>query len=253
VADSYVMNEDELDLMLAARLQAALLPKGCPLECEHQVAAARNRMCGSVGGDFYDFIHLNRDQSAIVIGDVVGHGVRAALVMAHINGFLRSDTKDRSRPTRIVSALNDMLRQLGDLTNSVMSCSLLYMVFDAPSGMCILCNCGHPRPFLCNRDQCSALPLGTHDILLGVERFEATETCHTFLTGERLLLYTDGIVEAGDEHHNLFGDERLQQVICDHSESSPGECADAVMREVDIFRGGAPQGDDETIVVVDRI
>lgn len=248
-----MLSEDEMDLKLAAQLQAALLPDSCPLECEHQIAAARNRMCGSVGGDFYDFIYLNRDQSAVVIGDVVGHGVRAALLMARINGFLHSDTKDRSRPTRIVSALNEMLCRLGDQTDSVMSCSMLYMVFDAPSGMCILCNCGHPPPLLCNRDQCSSLHLGTHDILLGIEPFEPTETCHTFLSGERLVMYTDGVTDAMDSNHDPFGEQRLSQVLREHSRSSPQQCADAVMNGVETFRSNAAQTDDETIVVMDRI
>ncbi len=248
-----MLSEDELDLKLAAQLQAALLPDSCPLECEHQVAGARNRMCGSVGGDFYDFIYLNTDQSAIVIGDVVGHGVRAALLMAQIKGFLRSDTKDRSRPTRMVAALNDMLCHLGDQTDSIMSCSMLYMVFDAPSGVSIMCNCGHPRPFLCNREQCTSLHLGMHDILLGVEPFEPTEICHTFLPTERIVMYTDGISEAMDETREQFGEDRLRQLIRDNANSSPQQCADAVMASVETFRGQAAQSDDETIVVIDRV
>ncbi len=247
------MSEKQLDLKLAAKLQAALLPDSCPLECEHQVAAARNRMCGSVGGDFYDFIRLNKDQSAIVIGDVVGHGVQAALLMAQIKGFLQSDTKDRSRPLRMVSALNDMLCHLGDQTNSIMSCSMIYMVFDAPSGTCIMCNCGHPYPLLCQRDQCALAHLGGHDILLWVEPFAPAEICHTFLPGERLVLYTDGICDAADPQHDPFGEERLRRVIRQRGGASPQECADAVMEAVDTFRGGAAQIDDETIVVIDRV
>jgi len=80
--------EHELDLALAAQLQAALLPASCPSDCPHQSAAARNRMCGRVGGDFHDFLRINPDQTAILVGDVVGHGVRAALLMAKIMGFL---------------------------------------------------------------------------------------------------------------------------------------------------------------------
>ena len=249
----HVLSEEQMDLKLAAELQAALLPDSCPLECEHHVAAARNRMCGSVGGDFYDFIRLNEDQSAIVIGDVVGHGVRAALLMAQIKGFLQSDTKDRSRPIRMVSALNDMLSRLGDQTNSIMSCSMIYMVFDAPSGMCIMCNCGHPHPLLCQRDQCALAHLGGHDILLGVEPFAPTEICHTFLPGERLVLYTDGICDASNRQHKPFGVERLRRVIGERGGDSPQDCADAVMQAVAAFRNGAAQIDDETIVVIDRV
>ncbi len=248
-----MLTEQELDLKLAAQLQAALLPEGCPLECEHHVAGTRNRMCGSVGGDFYDFIHLNRDQSAIVIGDVVGHGVQAALLMAQITGFLRSDTADRSRPTRMVKALNDMLCHLGDQMDSVMCCTMLYMVFDAPSGVSIMCNCGHPRPFLYNRDRCTPWHWGQHDILLGVEPFEPTEICHTFMPNERLVMHTDGLTEAMNGEQELYGDGRLRELIRASTSLSPQEVADAVMQSVDDFRGGAERTDDETIVVIDRV
>ncbi|MFP3937089.1 MAG: SpoIIE family protein phosphatase, partial [Phycisphaerae bacterium] len=78
--------ESDVELALAAELQAALLPRECPDDCPHQKAAARNRMSGAVGGDFYTFLRLHRDQIAILIGDVVGHGVHAALVMSQIMG-----------------------------------------------------------------------------------------------------------------------------------------------------------------------
>ncbi len=248
-----MLTEEQLDLQLAARLQAALLPKGCPLECAHFVAGTHNRMCGSVGGDFYDFIRLNSDQYAIVIGDVLGHGVRAALLMAQITGFLRSDTSIRSQPTKMVAALNDMLCHLGDQTDSVMSCTMIYMVFDAPSGMSLMCNCGHPRPFLSNRERCTSLHLGLHDILLGVESFEPTEICHTFLPNERLVLHTDGLTEAMDDDHEMFGDQRLRDVISRGADLSPQQLADSVIQAVDEHRGDAEQTDDETIVVIDRV
>jgi len=97
------------DLALAAELQAALLPSACPTDCVHQEAAARNRMCGRVGGDFYDFIRINEDQVAVVIGDVVGHGVRASLLMAKIMGHLRGKPADRNRPGELIADLNDTL------------------------------------------------------------------------------------------------------------------------------------------------
>ena len=111
----------DLDLALAAELQAALLPKSCPSDCPNHVAAARNRMCAGVGGDFYDFLRINDEQIALVIGDVVGHGVRASLIMAQIMGFLRSEPSRLPRPMQLVSSLNDMLIDLGDKIGSVLS------------------------------------------------------------------------------------------------------------------------------------
>jgi sigma-B regulation protein RsbU (phosphoserine phosphatase) len=246
-------SEQELDLALAAELQAAILPAQCPGDCPNQVVAARNRMCGSVGGDFYDFISLNEDQMVIVIGDVVGHGVRASLMMAQIMGYLRSRAREITRPVELVSAVNHMLIDLGDKTGSVMPCSMFYALLDAPTGICFYVNTGHPRPFLCHTDTGQTQHLGSHDLLLGVDPFVPEEMCHTFLPGERLVLYTDGITDAFDGNGDRFGVQRLREIIASAGELSAEELAERVFDEVERFRGPRPAGDDETIVVVDRV
>jgi len=245
--------EQELDLALAAELQAARLPRSCPTDCPHHVAAARNRMYAGVGGDFYDFLRINDEQIALVIGDVVGHGVRASLVMAQIMGFLRSQPDELSRPMQIVAALNKMLIGLGDSIGSVLSCSLLYGVIDAPTGAGFFINAGHPRPFICDRRKSKPLHLGDPNMLLGIEEFVPTEACHTFLPGERLVMFTDGIVEAANPAGELFGDARFQEVISECLSADPQSCAEKVFHAVEKFRQGARQTDDETIVVIDRV
>jgi sigma-B regulation protein RsbU (phosphoserine phosphatase) len=242
-----------LDLALAAELQAALLPRECPQDCPHQVAAARNRMCGSVGGDFHDFLRINEDQVAVVIGDVVGHGVRASLLMAKIMGWLRSEPANRSRPVRVISDLNHMLVELGEKVGSVMLCSMIYMVLDGPTGMGLFVNAGHPHPMLCDPLKCATLNLGARNMLLGIEEFEAIEGCLTFEPGQRLVLYTDGVSEALDADGQAFGERRLHELISRLATDSPGDCADEIFRSVAEFRADAPQKDDETIVVVDRV
>lgn len=245
--------EQELDLALAAQLQAALLPKTCPTNCPHHVAAARNRMCAGVGGDFYDFIRINDDQIALVIGDVVGHGVRASLVMAQIMGFLRSRPGKLSRPGQMVADLNEMLIGLGNSIGSVLSCSLLYGVIDAPTGAGFFINAGHPRPFITDRSKSKPLHLGDPDMLLGVEEFAPTEACHTFRPGERLVMFTDGITDATNPAGERFGDARLQQTVNDYLSAEAEGCAEGVFRAVEQFRRDAKQTDDETIVVIDRV
>ena len=244
--------ERELDLALAAQLQAALLPNSCP-DCTHQVVAARNRMCAGVGGDFHDFIHLNDDQIAFVIGDVIGHGVRASLIMAQVMGFLRSAGDMLARPVDVIVALNRMMIDLGDKSDTVISCSVFYGVIDAPSGLGVFVNAGHPHPFICDRDKCSVMALHSHNMVLGVEEYEPTELCLTFVPGQRFVLRTDGIEDAVDEQNEHFGPLRLYDVICRRPDQDPDQLADAVFGAIDAFRGDAPQIDDETIVVIDRV
>jgi sigma-B regulation protein RsbU (phosphoserine phosphatase) len=245
--------EEGLDLALAAELQAALLPKSCPMDCSHQAAAARYRMCRTIGGDFYDFIRINDDQVALVIGDVVGHGVRASLLMAQIMGFLRTDPPKRSRPGQVVKELNRMLIDLGERTSSVMTCTVLYAVIDSPTGMAFFVNAGHPRPDLCDRVKCMTMHLGPRNMLLGVQEFEPEEACLTFTPGQRLVLHTDGVTDAANPPGEHFGEPRLHELINRHFDSPPDQCAEAVFQAVEDFRAGAPQNDDETIVVVDRL
>ncbi len=238
---------------MAAELQAALLPATCPPDCPHQQAAARNRMCGQVGGDFYDFIRINQDQVAIVIGDVVGHGVRASLLMAKIMGHLRSEPANRSRPAELIGDLNNMLLALGSRLGQVVLCSLFYAVIDLPSGAAFFVNAGHPRPFLHEKATHKITALGGQNILLGVQEFKPVEGCHTFAPGQRLVMFTDGLTETDGQGGTFFGEPRLRDCVRQCGELSPDACADAVFASVDAFRAGAKQQDDQTIVIIDRL
>lgn len=245
--------EHEQDLALAAELQAALLPKQCPSDCPHQVAAARNRMCATIGGDFHDFIRINRDQTAILVGDVVGHGVRSSLLMAQIMGWLRSEPAHRSRPAQVVGELNRMLIDLGERTDSILPCTLFYAVLDLPSGIAFFVNAGHPKPLLCDANKGTVLPLGDNNLLLGVDAFEPEEGCHTFQPGQRLVLYTDGITDAMNVQGDFFGSHRLRELIHATIRETPSRCSDLVFQAIDTHRATAPQQDDETLVVLDRL
>jgi serine phosphatase RsbU (regulator of sigma subunit) len=248
------LSGDSLDLALAAELQAALLPATCPGDCPNLRAAARARMSGRMGGDFYDFIHINEDQMALVIGDCVGHGVRASLLMFKIMGWLRSDLLNRSRPAKVVLGLNRMLLELADRAATVLPCSLIYAVIDMPSGLMLYVSAGHPLPVLLERNTGSVEHLGPGNLLLGVEDFVPQEGCHTLLPGHRLVAYTDGVLDAaGQTDHGRFGLDRLLQVIKVSADATPQQCVQNVLGAVDDFRGGEPQTDDETVVVFDRL
>ena len=210
-------------------------------------------MCGSVGGDFYDFIRANDDQIVVLIGDVVGHGVRASLVMAQIMGYLRTRPPALTRPREIMTTLNDLLIDLGERVGSVLPCSMFYAVIDSPTGVSFFVNSGHPNPLLCQNGRCRYLTHGPRNLLLGVQDYEPDEGCHTFEPGQRLVLYTDGLTEAADNDGSLFGQERLEQAIRAALQVGPAECADRVFQAVEDFRAGGAQTDDESIVIIDRV
>ena len=240
-------------MALAAELQAALMPADWGIDAPNYRAAALNRMCGRVGGDFCNFIRLNADQVAIVVGDVSGRGVRASLLMAKIMGFLRHRPAECSRPAAIVRMLNEMLLDLGDRMGSAMNCSLFYVVLDTPSGTAFFINDGLPMPLLTDRRAGTVIRLGLPQAMLGVEEFEPEECCHTFLPGQRLTLCSDGVVNATDRNNLQFGEDRLEQVLRRQADAPCQACAQAVLAAVDNFRRGARQRDDETILIVDRL
>jgi serine phosphatase RsbU (regulator of sigma subunit) len=153
----------------------------------------------------------------------------------------------------MVKALNEMLLDLGDRTGSVMCCSMFYAVMDGPSGVGFFINAGHPMPFLCDKKKCAALHLGPRNMLLGVEDFEPEEACHTFVPGERLVLYTDGITDATDPDGQRFEEHRLHEAISRSVDLGAQQCVHSIFQAVEDFRQGARQRDDETLVVLDRI
>jgi sigma-B regulation protein RsbU (phosphoserine phosphatase) len=208
-------------------------------------------MCGSVGGDFYDFTRINDSQVAVCIGDVMGHDVRAALLMAQILGFLRSE--QRNRTIQIVSDLNRALLALGDKIGTALTCSLFYTILDAPTGTAFFVNAGHPPPYVYDPQTGKTHQLGSNEIPLGIQRFEAMEVCHALGPGARMVLYTDGILDACNAAEECFGSRRLEEAIRKHAAQEPDGFANGILAEVSEFRQGAPQADDESVVVVDRL
>jgi sigma-B regulation protein RsbU (phosphoserine phosphatase) len=246
-------NAKDLDLALAAELQAALLPVRCPSDCAHHRAAAANRMSSEIGGDFYDFLRLNDDHVALIIGDVIGHGVRASLIMAKIMGFLRSLPASAGRPSKLVSELNRILIDLGERVGRPLLCTFFYALLDLPSGNAFTVNAGHPSPFICGTESCRILTLGVRNMALGVQPVEYKEACHEFQPGERMVLFTDGLTEAMNAEEENFGLQRLHEVVNGFAGAAPQQCVDGVMAAVDDWQQGRPPRDDQTVVAIDRV
>jgi sigma-B regulation protein RsbU (phosphoserine phosphatase) len=245
--------ESELDLALAAELQAALMPADWPIDAPNYRAASLNRMCGRVGGDFCDFMRLNSDQVAFAIGDVGSHGVRASLLVARIMGLLRCRPAECARPSAIVRLINEMLLDLGDRLGTAMNCSLFYAVLDTPTGTAFFVNAGLPLPALTDRRSGVTVRLGPQGSILGVRDVELEESCHTFVPGQRLALCSDGVIDAADHNGRPFGADRLEEVLRNYAQAPCHACAQAVLGAVDDFRQCSRQRDDETILMIDRL
>ena len=240
---------DTRGLELAGAVQAALLEGEAP-HCQCGKVVLRNRMSEAVGGDFHDFRPLGQDQVAFVIGDVMGHGVGAALLMTLIVGLLRADRRDHRRPSQLVGSINEILVGLGRQLCNPVTCSLIYGVVDLPSGILLYVNAGHPEPIVCNRLDGRVHTLAPTTMLLGVQNGVLPESCHQFRQGDRVVLFTDGITEARQEQ-GLFGPERLTRIVQEHREAPAEQLAERILQEADGFAESDDPLDDQTVVVID--
>jgi len=239
-----------LDLKLASAVQDALLNSQVP-QCHCGKMVLKNRMCSTIGGDFYHFRKLHDDQIAFAIGDVMGHNVSSALVMTMIMGLLQADRVDNRRPNRVAGTINDELVYLGEQVGEPIICSLIYGVVDLPSGILLYVNAGHPHPIIYNRIKHHIAELGSTTMLLGVQRGQLPESCHQFVRGDRLVLFTDGIVETGNRDKDRFGTDRLTQTIVEAGEHDPQILTDNLFEELEKFCENRPPEDDQTAVVID--
>lgn len=249
--DSQQAIKDKIaDLKLAAAVQKALLTADLP-ECTCGKMALKYRMSSQVGGDFYHFRQLGPDQIAFAIGDVVGHGMGAALIMTTIMGLIHNNPQDSRRPSQLVAGINDMLVRLGDQINHPITCSIIYGVVDLPSGVLIYVNAGHPHPFINHRNRNQTNRLHPTTMLLGVQHGVQPESCYQFEQQDRLVLFTDGITEARNPQEQIFGDQQLEQLLSQMNWEEPDTLADGILERVKQFSDGFADQDDQTLVVID--
>jgi hypothetical protein len=216
----------------AQELQQVLVPQSLP-EIDGFTVTSAYLPAQVVGGDFFQIIPLGEGQALAVVGDVSGKGLRAAMTVSLIVGALRSLVRMTRAPGKILAGLNEMLQ--GRLHSGFATCVVLRLDAD---GACAVANAGHLSPFLNGQemDLPGALPLG-----LSAET-EYTETSVTLEVGDRLTLYTDGLVEARNEQGEMFGFARVAALFAARPDAAAA--AEAAVR--------FGQDDDVTVLVVAR-
>jgi serine phosphatase RsbU (regulator of sigma subunit) len=207
----------------AQALQQVLVPESLPVVPGYAVTSAY-RPAQEVGGDFFQLIPLPGDAALLVIGDVSGKGLPAAMAVAMIVGAIRSTVEMTDDPGMILAALNRRLH--GRLRGGFATC--LAMRMDA-EGLCTIANAGHLPPFLNGREVeiLPSLPLG----LAAAVEFECSQL--QMASGDRLALYTDGLLEARNGSGELFGFERIAG-IAELSAEAIADAAQAFGQDDDI-------------------
>jgi sigma-B regulation protein RsbU (phosphoserine phosphatase) len=230
----------ESELATARTIQMSILPREHPRVNRLDIATVYTPAT-EVAGDFYDFIRVDEDHLGTLVADVSGHGVPAALVASMLKVALASQSAHAAEPSELLAQLNALFH--GKLQRQFITAA--YAFVDATSGVVRLASAGHPPP-LVRRANGEVEELLASGVILG--RFAAVrceEITTTLGPGDALVLYTDGVTEAMDEREELFGEERLRDVIS-RVRGSAEDVAQAI--EAALARWRRP--DDVTIVVI---
>lgn len=235
------------DLETAASIQKSSLPV-IPEEIAGLKLAARYEACREVGGDFYDFYYHSDNLVSLVIADVSGKGVPAALFMEYSKTLLSAHIPRQIHPVKSLTEVNEELIQ-----NSRMGLFVTVMLVQVERDLdrLRLASAGHNHQILYRAKT------GTIELLSGqgpplgtFENAEYPERIYHYDRGDLLVLYTDGISEAQKENYDQYGEDRLFNLIKEKSDLDPGEIVEAIFADVKKFSDGAEPMDDSTLMVV---
>ncbi len=236
----------ESELHLARRVQSDLQPKPHSMY-PHIEFAASAFAADHVGGDFYDVFELDSGKLAIVLGDVSGKGIPAALLVSVLQGAIRSSTASQHE-----FACERINRMLCERTASERFATLFWGVFDPQTNSLRYVNAGHAAPMLVRKDRNRVDRLEEGGPLLGClpqAKYSAGEV--EIKDRDTLVLYTDGMSEAANERAEQFGEERIMQTLASTLDVTPATLCEQLTEEVTAFAGAErPAEDDRTLLVV---
>jgi serine phosphatase RsbU (regulator of sigma subunit) len=236
----------ERELELARQVQQSVLPRTFPLVPGYTFAA-RSEPARWVGGDFYDVIHLDADRFALVIGDVSGKGMPAALYMAQTHSSLRAEARREESPRAVLYSVHRLLQALG---RSSMFVTVFYGIVDGAARRLTYARAGHDRPLLLRGGEIQ--PLGGEGTLLGfpdLEELYLSEEVMDLYPEDRLVLYTDGLIDIVSASGQPFGLERLLTLLQSHTTLPPADLCAATFTDLAAYQQTAEQFDDMTMLV----
>jgi sigma-B regulation protein RsbU (phosphoserine phosphatase) len=233
------------ELQRAREIQESLLPKVIPQLPGFEVASAW-QPARAVGGDYFDVLKLGETRLAICIADVSGKGVPAALLMANVQASLRATVRDMDSPARVCSIINGMLCETIAADKFV---TFFCGVVDAEARTFRYCDAGHPYPILVSSGTVQTLDQGGGAVLGVFPAWKYEEATVTLSSGDRLLLFTDGITEAANSQDEEFGMERVAAFAKTNFTNTAAQMNQQLLAQVTQFCG-AHFLDDATLLVL---
>jgi phosphoserine phosphatase RsbU/P len=237
----------ERELELARQVQQSMLPRDFP-EIPDFHFAARYKPAHHVGGDFYDVIRLDDKHFGLVIADVSDKGMPAALYMALTRSLLRAEARRQRSPAVVLSNVNQLLLELGDGKTFV---TLFYGVVERSSRRMVYSRAGHDRPLLLREGDMRSL--GGDGTPLGIleDEFRLTEEEILLLPGDRLVMYTDGLIDVSTKDGTLFSLEGWVALLQACAAQPLERMGDTLFKSLSEYQGEAEQYDDMTLLVME--
>jgi serine phosphatase RsbU (regulator of sigma subunit) len=238
----------ETELETARQIQSSILPASVPEFANLRIAASYYPMT-AVAGDFYQFVQPDKNHLGILVADVSGHGIPAALISSMIKVAMQSVAVHADDPAQVLAGLNRILcsEAHGQFASAA------YVWIDIENRSALYSAAGHP-PLLCWRSSKGEIQrIESNGLLFGVVPDAAYPVCSVAVeAADRFLLYTDGVTETENAAGEAFGDRQLERVVRDHRLQSASELSSQVLSELQRWRPTAvSQQDDVTLIVVD--
>lgn len=253
----------QTELEIAREVQGQLYPKAAPPTSCGLRLTVRNDPARMVSGDYYDYQDVGTGKVVFAIGDVAGKGISAALLMATLQAALRAQITNYSPPVhtndcterpqvdvaRLVSRLN---KQIYAHTSPEKYATFFFALFDEQTHTLTYTNAGHLSPLLFRKKE--VVPLDSNGTVVGAFPFARyDESCLSLLPGDLLVCYTDGITEPENAYGEMFGEERMIDLIQRYADREDGEILDVILEAVKAWTGSPELHDDMTLLLARHI
>ena len=240
--------EQERELQIAKNIQLGLLPTLTP-DTQGISLAGTCVPARQVGGDYFDFLPRGDEALDLVIADVSGHNVGAALIMAETRTFIQARARHIPNTSQIMSDLNQFFYE--DLTRAELFITMFYLKYHAASRRISYSSAGHNPPLIWRAKTGKCERLDAEGLILGVKRnVQFEEKQNRLQQGDLLLLYTDGVTEAENHDGRFFGEERLCGLLNEFHALSPEQIIDNLLHQVRLITGVQNFNDDVSLVVM---